>query len=149
MRILRESLWTLTSPEDINVYLGIPLSFSLTRMKLAIIDRGFADEIRVRFRGVERHVGKLFRHERNRHVRMLSIPLVFTFPIKTSYDDVEISDVLLSRSIRELRNLAIVLPECSFVLPALGIGYGKREWRDVREKLERAKMPDNVVVVRR
>jgi len=147
MRLVRESLWRLLSPHDVPVYLGIPVSFSLSRCGLAIIDRGFAHEIRTHFRGIERRIGKVFRHARNRRVRMLNVPQIFTFPIKATHADEEISSALLARSTRELRNLAIALPEFSFVLPAPGIGYGRREWRSVEGVL--GVLPDNVTVVRR
>lgn len=146
MILTRESLWSLISPHDVNVYLGVPTSFSLSRRGLAIIDHGFPSEIRAHFRGVERRIGKLFKHPRNRHVRMLSVPQVFTFPIKLTSEG-RISYVLLSRSIRELHNYAIVLPEVTFVLPAPGIGYGRVEWPQVHEMLR--VLPDNVIAVRR
>lgn len=147
MRLVRESLWTLISSGDVYVYLGIPVSFSLSPRGLAIIERGFANEIRSHFRGVERIVGKLFKRERDRRVRMLQVPQIFTFPVKMCHKDEEISHTLVRQSIRELRNMAVVLPECSFVLPAPGIGYERREWEIVKKML--SELPDNVTVVRR
>ena len=113
--------------------IAVTTSGSLTRKGRAVMNRGVAGQAARRFPGLPEELGLLLQSSGN-HVHQLGDGVV-SFPVEASaweWPDLR----LISRSARELRELADRNGWQRVLVPRPGCGGGGLEWREVRPLLE-------------
>ena len=113
--------------------IAVTTSGSLTRKGKAVMSRGVASQAAQRFPGFPEILGLLLGKSGN-HVHQLGEGIV-SFPVEASaweWPDLR----LISRSARELRELADRESWNLVVVPRPGCGGGGLDWREVRPLLE-------------
>lgn len=109
-----------------------------------VMGRGVAQQARDKFRDLDLLLATMIRREGLR-VSFLTTKL-FSFPVK--YNWWEKADLeLISKSARQLAQIASDQPNLIFVLPRPGCGNGQRTWDEVKPLLQ--DLPDNVHVIDR
>jgi hypothetical protein len=133
---------------DIWDYLGkgviaITTSGSVARSGRAVMGRGVASQAAVRFPDLPERLGLLVGQSGN-HVHDLGADIV-SFPVEaTAWECPDLR--LISRSARELRELADRAGWQTVVVPRPGCGGGGLNWRDVQPLLEEC-FDDRFVVI--
>lgn len=113
--------------------IAVTTSGSVTRKGKAVMGRGVASQAALRFPDLPQVLGMLLKDLGN-HVHRLGEGMV-SFPVEASAW--ECPDLrLISRSARELRELADREGWETVVVPRPGCGGGGLEWREVRPLLE-------------
>ena len=140
MREVVGDLWEL--PAD---WRCITTNGDVKRNGACVMGRGCAREARDRFPGFDKILGFKLQHLGN-HLILHTPQQLITFPVKHHWDEPADLD-LISRSARELAFVARELHWQTFLLPRPGCGNGGLRWEAVKVWLERAELPDNVIVV--
>lgn len=113
--------------------IAITTSGSCARSGRAVMGRGVARQAALRFPGLPEQLGELLGREGN-HVHPLSHDLV-SFPVEESaWACPELR--LISRSARELRDMADKKGWTQIVVPRPGCGGGGLDWNEVSPLLE-------------
>lgn len=114
-----------------------------------VMGRGVALQAKKRFgREIATELGRLIKAHGNQVYQIGNKYGLFSFPTKHVWwrpSDL----VLIEKSARELKDIAVLRPEWTFYLPRPGCANGGLRWEDVRPVLESVGLPDNVVVIDR
>lgn len=156
MLLVNGDLWDYA--EEHNAWVGITTNGTLKKNGDNVLGSGCAGQFREKYPEAESEVGALVAAEGN-HVYLISRWNIFTFPTKHDWFDTESDMDLLVRSAHELADTIarrmlpwtdgseVVVPaEETWVLPRPGVGAGRLNWNDVKEKIEPI-LPDNVHII--